>query len=87
MKLPSSLTYIAPDAFENASVLSLTADKNTYAYQWLADLICAPKSEAHIGYLGEYYCKKVIEESKGMLERSRKKRAGDGKALPANRTH
>ncbi len=23
------------------------------AYQWLADLICAPLSQAHIGYLGE----------------------------------
>lgn len=38
------------------------------AYQWLADLICAPLSEAHIGYLGEYYCKQVIEESKKLLE-------------------
>ena len=38
------------------------------AYQWLADLICAPLSEAHIGYLGEYYCKQVIEESRKLLE-------------------
>ncbi|MCU0080203.1 zinc-finger-containing protein [Extibacter muris] len=37
------------------------------AYQWLADLICAPLSEAHIGYLGEYYCKQVIEESRASL--------------------
>ena len=39
------------------------------AYQWLADLISAPLSEAHIGYLGEYYCSQVIKESqirKGM---------------------
>lgn len=43
------------------------------AYQWLADLIGAPKSEAHIGYLGEYYCKKVIEESRALLE---KRKAG-----------
>ena len=39
------------------------------AYQWLADLIMAPLSEAHIGYLGEYYCKQVIDESKKLLER------------------
>lgn len=43
------------------------------AYQWLADLICAPLSQAHIGYLGEYYCKQVIEESRKLLERSREK--------------
>ena len=39
------------------------------AYQWLADLIAAPLSQAHIGYLGEYYCKLVIEESKKLLTR------------------
>ena len=38
------------------------------AYQWLADLICAPLSEAHIGYLREYYCKQVIEESRKLLK-------------------
>ncbi len=43
------------------------------AYQWLADLICAPLSEAHIGYLGEYYCKRVIEESRRLLERQKAK--------------
>ncbi len=41
------------------------------AYQWLADLICAPLSEAHIGYLGVYYCKQVIQESRRMLDRYR----------------
>lgn len=39
----------------------------TEAYYWLANLISAPLSEAHIGYLGEYYCNVVIEESKKML--------------------
>lgn len=39
------------------------------AYQWLADLICAPLSQAHIGYLGEYYCRQVIEESRRLLEK------------------
>ena len=41
------------------------------AYQWLADLISAPLSEAHIGHLGEYYCKQVIEESRRLLDRYR----------------
>jgi ssDNA-binding Zn-finger/Zn-ribbon topoisomerase 1 len=44
------------------------------AYQWLADLICAPLSEAHIGHLGEYYCKQVIEESRRLLDRYRKQK-------------
>lgn len=44
------------------------------AYRWLADLVCAPLSEAHIGYLGEYYCKLVTEKSKEMLtQRARNK--------------
>lgn len=41
------------------------------AYQWLADLIMAPLSEAHIGHLGEYYCKQVIEESRKLLEQQK----------------
>lgn len=42
------------------------------AYQWLADIISAPLSEAHIGHLGEYYCKRVIEESRKILDRSKR---------------
>ena len=38
------------------------------AYQWLADLISAPLSEAHIGFLNEYYCKLVIDESQKLLK-------------------
>lgn len=41
------------------------------AYQWLADAVMAPLSEAHIGHLGEYYCKQVITESKKVLDRNR----------------
>ena len=37
------------------------------AYQWLADLLCVPLSKAHIGCLGEYYCKQVIEDSRRLL--------------------
>lgn len=35
-------------------------------------IIMAPMSEAHIGHLGEYYCKLVIEESRKLLDRPRK---------------
>ena len=38
------------------------------AYMWLANLISAPLSQAHIGYLGEYYCNLVIKESDKLLE-------------------
>lgn len=44
------------------------------AYQWLADVISAPLSEAHIGHLGEYYCKQVIRESKKLLESREERR-------------
>lgn len=43
------------------------------AYQWLADLLSAPLSQAHIGYLGEYYCGKVIEASKKELALHRRR--------------
>ena len=46
------------------------------AYSWLAAMLQAPLSQAHIGHLGEYYCKQVIEESKRMLENYRKARRG-----------
>ncbi len=37
------------------------------AYMWLANVINAPLSQAHIGYLGEYYCNLVIKESDKLL--------------------
>jgi len=42
------------------------------AYSWLAYIIQAPMSQAHIGHLGEYYCQLVIDESKKLLD-SRKR--------------
>ena len=36
----------------------------------------APLSKAHIGHLGEYYCKQVIEESRKLLERRKAKTRG-----------
>ncbi|MCI9433509.1 MAG: hypothetical protein HFF70_14120 [Oscillospiraceae bacterium] len=37
------------------------------AYQWLAYIVQAPMSHAHIGHLGEYYCRVVIRESRKLL--------------------
>ena len=39
------------------------------AYRWLSATLCLPLNQAHIGMLGEYYCKVVIEESKKLLNR------------------
>ena len=46
------------------------------AYHWLASILAAPLGQAHIGYLGEYYCKQVIEESKKVLDLQKNKRQG-----------
>lgn len=45
------------------------------AYQWLADFLAVPLSEAHIGYLSEYRCKEVIKGCRQMLM----KKKGNGK--------
>lgn len=46
------------------------------AYRWLASMIGAPMEKAHIGYLGEYYCRQVIEESRKLLARQGKLKGG-----------
>lgn len=38
------------------------------AYRWLSDVLCIPFLDTHIGQMGEYYCSKVIEESKKLLD-------------------
>lgn len=38
------------------------------AYLWLAAVLAVPLEHAHIGLLGEYYCKTVMDESKKILE-------------------
>lgn len=48
------------------------------SYQWLAQVVHAPMSHAHIGHLGEYYCKEVIRESKELLQKNQ---------LPEKGTH
>lgn len=42
------------------------------AYHWLASIIQAPLSHAHIGYLGEYYCNVVIKAASKLLENHRR---------------
>lgn len=44
------------------------------AYCWLAGMLGAPLSQAHIGYLGDYYCKTVIEESQKLLQKQAPRR-------------
>ena len=46
------------------------------AYEWLAFMLQAPPSQAHIGYLGEYYCGQVIKECKRMLDNHRQVQSG-----------
>jgi ribosomal protein L37AE/L43A len=43
------------------------------AYAWLAGIVSAPLTHAHIGQLGEYYCKVVIDESKKFLNSNKEK--------------
>lgn len=38
------------------------------SYRWLVDKICVPLKDAHIGHLGEYYCKLVIQDSRKLLQ-------------------
>ena len=42
------------------------------AYLWLASILAAPLGQAHIGYLGEYYCRQEIEASKQQLENAKR---------------
>lgn len=66
-----NLRRIAHQYFDQLYLTGLMSKEA--AYEWLSNLLCTPPSEAHIGYLGEYYCKEVIAESKKLLEQRRKK--------------
>lgn len=59
------LRYEAHQEFDQLYKTGLMTRKE--AYHWLAYIVQAPMSHAHIGHLGEYYCKVVIEESKKLL--------------------
>lgn len=42
------------------------------AYRWLASTIQAPMGHAHIGHLGEHYCRVVIRESENLLRNKKR---------------
>ena len=46
------------------------------AYEWLAHMTQSPMGKAHIGYLGEYYCQAVINESRKLYEGLTKSHGG-----------
>ena len=46
------------------------------AYAWLAHILQCPMSQAHIGYLNEYYCSLIIEESGKLFDNLKLKLAG-----------
>jgi len=56
----------AHDAFDQLYLSGIMSRDD--AYRWLADMLQSPQSQAHIGNLGEYYCRKVIAESTALLE-------------------
>ncbi len=49
---------------QNAGIMS-----KKQSYEWLAQVVHAPMSHAHIGHLGEYYCKEVIRQSIELLKK------------------
>ena len=53
------------------------------AYGWLAHMLQSPMSQAHIGYLSEYYCSLIIEESGKLLENYKWKLAAGRQPAPA----
>jgi len=64
------MRYQAHQAFDQLHKSGLMTDDQ--AYQWLAGLLQAPRSQAHIGYLGEYSCQLVIDESKKLMSNAKK---------------
>jgi ssDNA-binding Zn-finger/Zn-ribbon topoisomerase 1 len=56
----------AHDAFNQLYLSGLMSRDD--AYRWLAGVLQAPQSQAHIGLLSEYYCRQVVEESERLLK-------------------
>ena len=53
------------------------------AYLWMAVVLAVPLDQAHIGLLGEYYCRTVIDESKKVLQTWERKQSGRADAILA----
>jgi ssDNA-binding Zn-finger/Zn-ribbon topoisomerase 1 len=56
-----ALRVTAHHHFDNLHKSGLMTKKE--AYTWLAFMLQSPMSQAHIGYLNEYYCNRIIKES------------------------
>jgi len=67
-----ALRLEAHRAFDQIHRTGLMSKQDAYA--WLSDILSAPMSHAHIGYLGEYYCKLVIKESKQFIDNHRRRK-------------
>lgn len=50
------------------------------SYVWLAPIVHAPMSHAHIGHLGGYFCREVIRESKELLKKNKVPGSGTHKS-------
>lgn len=59
----------AHDTFDRLYLSGLMSKQD--AYLWLSDITCTPLSRAHIGFMGEYNCRLVIEESRKLLEKKK----------------
>ena len=74
-------TTIPMGTLANRKVRALRAEAHKYfnkiylrgimsredAYEWLSAMLGIPIGNTHIGQMGEYYCQKVIDESKRLL--------------------
>ncbi len=54
------------------------------AYQWLAHTLQRPLSQAHIGYLSEYYCAVVVSESDKFFNTWKHKVSYGNRRIPAS---
>jgi len=65
-----ALRKTAHDHFDKLHMTGLMSKDEAYA--WLAGILQSPRSQAHIGYLSEYYCQQVIDESQRLLAARKK---------------
>ena len=80
-------TTIPMGTLANRKVRALRAEAHKYfnqiylrgimsredAYEWLSHMLGLPIKDTHIGQMGEYYCQKVIEESRKLLDSQTKR--------------
>ena len=76
------LRYEAHQQFKRIYQSGIMTKRDTYL--WLSRILEVPMSQAHIGYLGLYYCQLVIDECQKLLDsqlrpqcRQKKESGGD----------